>query len=265
MKQISGPAPAKPAPLDIAQPPVEDLDYDVPRARWEGDDYDVPRGVSSPDYDVPKGLESPMDGNFCQDIYDVPLKDAAGVVSPTSILSPVDFEAPSLQDPVTPQLPSSPPISKTEAVETQEVYDVPGNLPMGDVMVSSGAGSNDIYDIPTGPATSPENVTEATGTPALLKQQPVDINHNKKNVDRKSSGERHLSSASSNGGECGIENGKRQSTGSADSGKLSSEDDDYVDYQEIYGFGGDKQVNVYDVPVQVRVLGFYTVHCIQTQ
>lgn len=45
--------------------------------------------------------------------------------------------------------------------------------------------------------------------------------------------------------------GKRQSTSSTDSAKLSSEDDDYVDYQEIYGDGRGKDINVYDVPVQV--------------
>ena len=45
--------------------------------------------------------------------------------------------------------------------------------------------------------------------------------------------------------------GKRQSTSSTDSAKLSSEDDDYVDYQDIYGDGRGKDVNVYDVPVQV--------------
>lgn len=47
--------------------------------------------------------------------------------------------------------------------------------------------------------------------------------------------------------------GKRQSTGSTESAKLSSEDDDYVDYQEIYGDGREKHVNVYDVPVQVGI------------
>lgn len=31
----------------------------------------------------------------------------------------------------------------------------------------------------------------------------------------------------------------------------SSADDDYVDYQEIYGYGRAKPVNLYDVPVQV--------------
>lgn len=45
--------------------------------------------------------------------------------------------------------------------------------------------------------------------------------------------------------------GKRQSTCSTDSTKLSSDDDDYVDYQDIYGDGRSKDVNVYDVPVQV--------------
>ena len=45
--------------------------------------------------------------------------------------------------------------------------------------------------------------------------------------------------------------GKRQSSSSTDSVKLSSEDDDYVDYQDIYGDGREQEVNVYDVPVLV--------------
>lgn len=50
------------------------------------------------------------------------------------------------------------------------------------------------------------------------------------------------------GGSGGRRASNSSSTGSA--GK-SSEDDDYVDYQEIYGYGRPKPVNLYDVPVQV--------------
>lgn len=49
--------------------------------------------------------------------------------------------------------------------------------------------------------------------------------------------------------------GKRSSAGSTGSGgKVSSEDDDYVDYQEIYGYGRTKPVNLYDVPTQVSCI-----------
>lgn len=260
LKQISGPAPDVPSPSSQQS---EELDYDVPRPQWEGEDYDIPRAMSSPDYDIPKGkldctspIEPANNDNVYQEIYDIPLKDAPGVVSPTNILSPLlikaDLNVKEAPIPLEPSKEFS--FARTASLEAQEVYDVPGNFPADD---RGGAALphapaedvySEIYDIPTGPAPSSckgeEAGISAAGPPVAPKHK-VDVNHNKSDTLEERAGRDPRHSAGSS--DCG----KRQSTCSVDSGKLSSEDDDYVDYQEIYGFGRDQPVNVYDVPVQV--------------
>ncbi|XP_032222528.2 enhancer of filamentation 1 isoform X2 [Nematostella vectensis] len=160
----------------------------------------------------------------------------------------------------------------TSDVTPGDIYDVPPALKQYQ--------ADDIYDtpprIPTGlrdrPLVTPPKMT--TGSNERGEQTPrktTDINHNKKydktsddnrGMDKSRSGSFGRSSGSS--GRVSTDSGlsldvnykrssngsKRSSNSSTGSAKHSSDSDDYVDYQEIYGDGQEKHVNIYDVPVQ---------------
>ena len=242
-----------------------DVDYDVPRSQEAGEDYAIPRGIRSPDYDVPNAnipdgygdvydipsdiasqgididtkqyeIENALDNfspsdevydvptslgpddSFTQEIYDIPSKEQGDVesINPTAITSPPDH-------------------SKDN--RAGELSPVPHQGTLGGESESPGEPGiySEIYDVPS-PSGDEDLKKENRNSVELQKaKKPLDV------VSR-------LSAASSDG--------KRQSSSSTDSAKLSS-DDDYVDYQDIYGDGRERDVNVYDVPIQV---GLKTAH-----
>lgn len=154
----------------------------------------------------------------------------------------------------------------------EELYDIPS----GDIM------PEDIYDVPRNinDALHDQN-DEIYDVPKQLSptiHQIPDWENNRLSVDessRSSSGVSSELSGSRPGSDSSekcvsnlvvnnshdVEGQKRGSAGSGgkrasgsstgSGGKGSSEDDDYVDYQEIYGYGRNKPVNLYDVPAQV--------------
>lgn len=263
----------------------EDIDYDVPRPQ-EGVDYAVPRGIRSPDYDVPNannqeacgyqleqsgvsqklcnladnallsddingkllGIENALDSNaqcgevydvpatflddnIPQDIYDIPSKVAEEEQSGVATIIPPNHDAPTPSQEICG--------SENDNQKQSKVCHEPGIY-------------SEIYDIP--PVLGDED--NRASFERASKKVNVSLNINKNSVPQESgisvaeldkarkpvNLEGHLSATSSNG--------KRQSSGSTDSAKLSSDDDDYVDYQDIYGDGREKEINVYDVPVQ---------------
>ncbi|XP_031558767.1 breast cancer anti-estrogen resistance protein 1-like isoform X2 [Actinia tenebrosa] len=129
---------------------------------------------------------------------------------------------------------------------TNDIYDVPSAVARGIQNDIQDVGGK-IYDTPTKLTMADAETPNENSKADAAKLQPQRNQLTEENSKRSSSGSdssgvRQLSSGSV---------GKRESSSSTGSGgKVSSEDDDYVDYQEIYGFSRTKPVNVYDVPVQ---------------
>ena len=248
----------------------EDVDYDVPRTQEAGVDYAVPRGVTSPDYDVPNvsrpdggenlgevydlpensmlrseinakqnGVENALDNydqsaevydvptsllddSFCQEIYDIPSKEKGDVESTDSNhnvessicqMSPVQCQG-------------------SDHGESKQLSGVPGGPEVTpeiyDVLSASGDKDikKDLFETtPTSTSVTTDILQENRSSAELHKaKMPVDVVSAELTV-------------------------KRQSSSSTDSTK--TDDDDYVDYQDIYGDGKEKDVSLYDVPVQV--------------
>ena len=267
----------------------DDIDYDVPKSHEVGEDYAVPRGIASPDYDVPNAnrpqgfvhstkefeeLEqqfSKLPGNnslndevnskqtgtenvledeaTCDDMYDVPTVH--------------------LEDDVPSEVYDMPQYSVKEQSHTELFSNQTMNL-YSDASVSSSAAA--MCNSPDQVASKPENDSKQ---PLLVHEEPeiyaeiYDVPAAPNDQEREKVFERpSWQDTNVNRNIVELNNprnpqdpvahtlvissdGKRQSTSSTDSAKLSSEDDDYVDYQDIYGDGRGKDVNVYDVPVQV--------------
>ena len=144
----------------------------------------------------------------------------------------------------------------------ESIYDVPPVEPTSD----------DIYDVPPAAAKGIQNEVQDLGgeiydTPTKLPVAGVEAPNECSKADTtklqpqgnqlvEENGKRSSSGSEGSGVRQGASGGvgKRESSSSTGSGgKVSPEDDDYVDYQEIYGFGRTKPVNVYDVPVQVCI------------
>lgn len=154
--------------------------------------------------------------------------------SSTTVTSPKQFED------LTENIYDVPPVEST----ADDIYDVPSAVARGiqnDVQDLGG----EIYDTPTRLAMAAASESfKADAT----KLQPQGNQLTEENGKRSSSGSESGRIKQGSSGSVG----KRESSSSTGSGgKVSSEDDDYVDYQEIYGFGRTKPVNLYDVPVQV--------------
>ena len=240
----------------------EDIDYDVPRPQ-EGQDYAVPRGIRSPDYDVPNA--DSQESNFVNgtspafdlsskqretenivdnytasaEVYDVPSAlledDIQGDIYDTPSKS-ADQE---LQNPTVPPKVSPSPFQENLREENDKKQQ--------SVICNEPDLYSEIYDVPviSGDGDKIDGIDKITkGVNVSL-----DVNENpglqetKKSPAKAGNVVARLSGNSSDG--------KRQSSSSTDSVKLSSEDDDYVDYQDIYGDGREQEVNVYDVPVLV--------------
>ena len=193
--------------------------YDVPTGLHEDDMpqevYDVPQEV----YDVPQEVY-----DVPQEVYDMPQKAAGMEQSGAELFTdqPTDLAEVSRGESESKQ----PPLVHKEPDIYSEIYDVP--LAAGD-----------------------HEKEKAFERP----QQAMKMNENENSVPEEKRNGAELNKPSNAGDVVAHvkkrNSGKRQSTSSSDSAKLSSEDDDYVDYQEIYGDGRGKDVNVYDVPVQV--------------
>ena len=268
----------------------EEIDYDVPKCHDPGEDYAVPRELTSPDYDVPNAnrlegcgqstseqlqeLENQFNnlpGNSSLN-DEIPSKSSGiGTVLNNQTLSDDVYDVPTafLED----DLP-------------QEVYDVPqptankeetgfDKLAKLDNNTESSAGgmcnvpdqgvSRGTFEgeLPSQAPEEPDIYAEIYDVPSTADHEKtksferqvnranVSPNTNKNSIPQETSSVElsnhatHLSTGVSG-------DSNRQSTSSTDSAKLSS-DDDYVDYQDIYGDGRVKDVSIYDVPVQVSI------------
>lgn len=252
----------------------EEIDYDVPKSCEPLEDYAVPRGLTSPDYDVPNSNK--LDGHgqsTAEQIWNLEhhfnnLPGSSSFYSETSKTSGTEKLSDDVYD-----VPSG----LVEDNFPQDVYDVPhhalnreetgvDNLTQLDNYSESGnvldpgiSRENfriecpshapeepdiyaEIYDVP--PATdhekTPDRLVNGAGT------SPSESTHS---IPQENNISAELTSCVTYllSGVSGDSN--RQSTSSSDSAKISS-DDDYVDYQEIYGDGRVKDVSIYDVPVQ---------------
>jgi hypothetical protein len=137
-----------------------------------------------------------------------------------------------------------PPVEST----ADDIYDVPPSMRSFQDDIQDQGG--EIYDtparVPIANVDTPNDRSEALYDATKL--QPTRNRHSADGSERSSGG-----SEASGVKQRSSSIGKRGSSSSSGSGKVSSEDDDYVDYQEIYGFGRGKPVNLYDVPVQVSI------------
>lgn len=263
----------------------EDIDYDVPKSHVVGEDYAIPRGIASPDYDVPNMNRPEEFHELEQELSNLP-----GKISLTDEVSSMPYGIENiLEDQATCDDVYDVPTAHFEDGIPPDVYDMPQNADkeQGHVELCANHttdlhsdnkgtdGSNlPMCNSPDQRVSKPESGTKQ---PLLVHEEPeiyteiYDVPAGPNDQEREKLFERPLSHDTNiNRNSVGFNNlrnpqdpvahtlvissdGKRQSTSSTDSAKLSSEDDDYVDYQEIYGDGQGKDVNVYDVPVQVSV------------
>ena len=258
----------------------EEQDYAVPRSHESemGEDYDVPRSVVSPtspgaDYDIPK--------NDFDDFYDLPKSVFIGneeiwqetYDKPKGDFSPQEHIAAPWSSHRIPEKKQGSLEKHKDAVQnlvedqastsTQEIYDIP----CGSQMDKSPSRQNsteagELCDASVSPKEKKEMSKEAFSAlhDVWVKKEnqkngnsnKLDINHNK-NVQQKLGRKKSGSGVHSGDQKAdGKVERNRESSGSVDSGRSSAEDDDYVDYHEIYGLGrGERPENVYDIPAQV--------------
>lgn len=240
----------------------EDIDYDVPRPQ-EGQDYAVPRGIRSPDYDVPSadsqesnfangtspafdlsskqhGTENIVDNYTASaEVYDVP-----SALLEDDIQGDI-YDFPSKSADQEPQNPTV--LPKVSPSLCQQNLRGENDKKQHSVICNEPELYSEIYDVPVTSGGGDKN--DGIDKKAKGVNMSLDVNKNLAPQETKNSPAKagnvvaRLSGSSSDG--------KRQSSSSTDSVKLSSEDDDYVDYQDIYGDGREQEVNVYDVPVLV--------------
>ena len=219
-------------------------------------------------------LSKPESPFSSQEVYDVPVVKK-NVPSKSSVngeekVPSVNFQ-PTTQNGVLGSKLDSQLNSSQKLVENiDNIYDVPPMELVGDDIydvppsvknIPNNTPDEDIYDTPQKlPGQTFEKPRAATGDTNRAETASHEISkvHALKNSFEKNRLSDESSRSSSSGSELGVakrgsggSTGQRGSSSSSGSGKVSSEDDDYVDYQEIYGYGRGKPVNVYDVPVQV--------------
>ena len=269
----------------------EDIDYDVPKSHEVGEDYAVPRGIASPDYDVPnvnkpegvvhsskefQELEHQFSNlpvtNSLNDKVNSKQSATENVLKDQATCDDMyDVPTAHLEDDVPPEIYDMPRNADKEksyvelfSHETADLY-FDDNVSSSavamcnspDQLVSKPVSDSkqpllvheepeiyaEIYDVPAAPSVHEREMV-------FERPSSQDTNMNKNSVEfNKPRNPQDLVANTL----VISSDGKRQSTSSTDSAKLSSEDDDYVDYQDIYGDGRDKDVNVYDVPVQVCI------------
>lgn len=255
----------------------EDIDYDVPKSQLAGGDYAVPRRVMSPDYDVPNASK-PDSIEYPGEVYDLPDNSLVlGEINFQQFRNGVDHcnQTSEVYD-----IPSA----CVEAKSPDEIYDIPSKdqsdldchvrnhkveismYPMPTVtsqepLVSKTEGDNlpwlvtdqpdiysEVYDVPITSGNEEVKRGSFENTPNLTLCVTPDLVQEKRNSPEVCRTRKHLSTLSTVS-----HDSKRQSSSSTDSTKVSSEDDDYVDYQDIYGDGRQRDVSVYDVPVRVSI------------
>ena len=240
----------------------EDIDYDVPRPQ-EGRDYAVPRGIRSPDYDVPNA--DSQESNFVNGTspaFDLSSKQretenivdnytaSAEVYDVPSALLEDDvqgdiYDTPSKSADQEPQNPTV--LPKVSPSPFQETLREENDKKQQSVICNEPDLYSEIYDVPVISGDEDkidgiDKITKGVNVSLDVNKNPA-LQETKKSPAKAGNVVARLSGNSSDG--------KRQSSSSTDSVKLSSEDDDYVDYQDIYGDGREQEVNVYDVPVLV--------------
>ncbi|XP_078365830.1 enhancer of filamentation 1-like isoform X2 [Oculina patagonica] len=271
----------------------EDIDYDVPRSHEVADDYAIPRGTTSPDYDVPNANrpEGFMHSSSISKELQEFQQQFNSLPGNTSLSNEINSKQSGIESVLGNQAISSVdvydvPTALLEDDLSQDFYDMPRNaadkeqsrvelftnqstdLSCENNMDSSAEqGSRgeserkqplpvhkepdiytEIYDVPLVPGDQEKE--RSLERPLQGGSLSFDTNMNSVPEENRNM-PRHPGDVVTHviGND-----GKRQSTSSTDSAKLSSEDDDYVDYQEIYGDGRSKDINVYDVPVQPLAL-----------
>lgn len=254
----------------------EDIDYDVPKSQVAGGDYAVPRRVMSPDYDVPNASK-PDSIEYPGEVYDLP--------DNSLLLGEINFQQFRNDNVVDHCNQTSEvydvPSACVETKSPDEIYDIPSKdqsdldchvrnhkvdistSPMSTVtsqepLVRKTEGDNlpwlvtdqpdiysEIYDVPITSGNEEVKRGSFESTPNLSLCVTPDLGQEKKYSPEVCKIRKHLSTLST-----ASHDSKRQSSSSTDSTKVSSEDDDYVDYQDIYGDGRQRDVSVYDVPVR---------------
>ena len=257
----------------------EDIDYDVPKSQVAGGDYAVPRRVMSPDYDVPNASK-PDSIEYPGEVYDLP--------DNSLLLGEISFQQFRNDNVVDHCNQTSEvydvPSACVETKSPDEIYDIPSkdqsdldcHVPNHKVEISTSPmptvtsqepsvrkteGDNlpwlvtdqpdiysEIYDVPITSGNEEVKRGSFESTPSSSLCVTPDLVQEKKNSPEVCKTRKHLSTLST-----ASHDSKRQSSSSTDSTKVSSGDDDYVDYQDIYGDGRQRDVSVYDVPVRVGI------------
>lgn len=254
----------------------EDIDYDVPKPQTV-EDYAVPKGVMSPDYDVPNASK-PDGTEYLGEVYDllpdnsllkgeinaqqVGVDNVAGNCNqaaevydvPAALVEPNSFD--DIYD-----IPSKDQSDVDCSVGNQTLEmgascmpPVSSHGPLGVKIESDNQPSwatnqpdiySEIYDIP--PASGDEEIKRENleTTQNLNSTVASDIPQEKRTSTEFNKTRKHM-----NGFAAACHDSKRQSSSSTDSARGNSDDDDYVDYQDIYGDGKQRDINVYDVPVR---------------
>lgn len=266
----------------------EDIDYDVPKPHKVGEDYAVPRGIASPDYDVPN-VNKPEGFVHSSKEFQELEHQFSNLPGKTSLNDKVSSKQSGienvLEDQATCDNMYDVPTAHLEDDALPEIYDMPRNADKenSDVELFSHE-TTDLYfqdSVSSSAVAMCNSPDQGVSKPVTDSKQPLlvheeaeiyaeiydvpaapNVHEREKLFERPSSQDTNVNNSSV---ECNkprnpqdlvantlviSSDGKRQSTSSIDSAKLSSEDDDYVDYQDIYGDGRGKDVNVYDVPVQ---------------
>lgn len=253
----------------------EEIDYDIPKSCEPLEDYAVPRGITSPDYDVPNANKLDAHGHpTSKQIQQLEhqFNDLPGNSSFNNETTNKPSGIERLSDDV-----YDVPSALVEDDFPQDVYDVPqhalnreeigidkltqldNNSENSNVLDPGISRENfkielplhapeepgiyaEIYDVPsaTDHEKAPDRLVNGASTSPRGSMHSVP-QENRSSAELTSRVSHLLSGVSGDS--------KRQSTSSSDSAKISS-DDDYVDYQEIYGDGRVKDVSIYDVPVQ---------------
>ena len=267
----------------------EDIDYDVPKSHEVGEDYAVPRGIASPDYDVPNA-NRPEEFVHSDKEFQELEQQLSSLPGKNSLNDEVKSKQSGIENVLENQAKCGDmydvPTAHLEDDVHPEVYDIPGNADKEQSHVELFVNqTTDLYSddnvssSAVAMCNSPDqgvSKTESDSKQPLLGQEEPEIyaeiydvpaapndHEREKDFERPSSQDTNVNRNSGQFNKLRnpqdlvahtlviSSDGKRQSTSSTDSAKLSSEDDDYVDYQDIYGDGRGKDVNVYDVPVQV--------------
>ena len=271
-------------PRSVLSPLSPGMDYDFPKVDLD-DFYDLPKSevicsstiaedFCQETYDTPKEEKSPQEATASPWASHKTSNAPGSIKRKTSDPRGLGVGRPALPTP-SEDLYDSP-----GCILPQDVYDVPAGPELTqEVLLGASTDKgplrqnstepSELYDVPVSPNDKKE---ERIGTFAATHElwvrnenqkngdaYKLDLNHNK-NSQQKGE-QRKLSFGGGSSSDQKVDSkqlsekkveSNRESSGSVDSGRSSAEDDDYVDYHEIYGLGrGERPENLYDIPVQV--------------